>query len=914
MYYLYLVTVLLSVLSCIPFGASVDHAAFKTCQQSSFCRRCRKDQEGTSKFAVVSGSFISYSDFVTFEIYNKDKSRVSLVAKLEVLEGNTFHMTINEKNPLKPRYIVTESLKSMPRIASNTPSVEQNDQTITLSSGTSKAIIQKDPLKIDFYQNDVLSVSMNGKGLMRFEYLQDKSQAEPLEDPDSWEEEFNSHRDSKPNGPEAIAMDFTFPEAEVLFGIPEHADSFALKQTQGTDPYRLYNLDTGYYETDSKMGLYGSVPVIYGHGPQRSAGVFWHNSAETWVDITGTSKPNPPTARFMSESGIIDVFILLGPSPLDTFKQYSDLTGTAGLPQFFTLGYHQCRWNYDNETDVKTVAAQFDNYDIPMDTMWLDIEYTDAKKYFTWDPVNFSHPLEMIKNLTDSGRHLTIIIDPHYKRETTYFFHNYCTDNKYYTKFANGSDFIGQCWPGTSSYPDFFNPAVRAYYSSQFKLSNFRTSTADVMIWNDMNEPSVFDGPEMTMLKDNIHFGGWEHRDVHNIFGHHQLMGTFAGLLQRDSNQRPFILTRSHFAGSQRYAIIWTGDNTADWSYLQHSIKMCLSEAVAGFSFCGADVGGFFNDPEIELVERWYQAASFIPFYRAHANMGTKRREPWLFPEKTTSLIREAIRRRYTYLPMWYTMFYEHEKFGYPVMRPLLAHYPKDSNSFNIDFEYLLHDHLLVRPVMERAVTSVNVYFPSKDGGNSGDRWFDIHNFEMFDKVGNQSIPVDDQKLPVYQRGGSIIPKKETLRRTALLMKDDPFTLVVCLNKNGYANGTVYIDDEKSYDYRHGKFIYARFEFSGNTLKNSFISKPDYKTGSNLNRVIIAGLEHFPKSATLYVDNKAQLLTVTPYLKAISIDKAGVNMAKEFSIVLNSASITSPIALKFVFLFLLAKWVWKMFS
>ncbi|XP_055915386.1 neutral alpha-glucosidase AB-like [Eupeodes corollae] len=821
-------------------------------------------------------------------------------------------MTIDEKNPIKPRYRVTESLKASPRIIADL-SAEDHGSSITVTSGVIKASIQKDPLKIDFYQNNVLSVTLNGKGLMRFEHLQRRSQAEPMEDPDSWEEEFNSHRDSKPNGPEAIAMDLTFPEAEVLFGIPEHADSFALKQTQGTDPYRLYNLDTANYEVDSKMGLYGSVPVIYGHGTERSAGVFWHNSAETWVDISGTRKPDPPTARFMTESGIIDVFVLLGPSPLDTFKQYSDLTGTANLPQFFTLGYHQCRWNYDNETDVKTVAAQFDNYDIPLDTMWLDIEYTDAKKYFTWDPVTFAHPLDMIKNLTDSGRHLTIIIDPHYKRDNTYFFHNYCTENKFYTKFANGSDFIGECWPGTSSYPDFFNPAVRQYYSSQFKLSNFQTTTADVMIWNDMNEPSVFDGPEVTMLKDNIHFGGWEHRNVHNIYGHHQLMATFQGLLQRDSNQRPFILTRSHFAGSQRYAIIWTGDNTDDWPYLQHSIKMCLSEAVSGFSFCGSDVGGFFNDPEIELVERWYQAASFIPFYRAHANMGTKRREPWLFPEKTRLIIRDAIRKRYTYLPMWYTMFYEHEKFGYPVMRPILAHYPKDSNGFKVDFEYLLHDHLLVRPVMERGVDSVNVYFPSKDGGQNGDVWYDIDNYEKFDKVGNQSIKVDDHKVPVYQRGGSIIPKKETVRRTSLMMKDDPYTLVVCLNKDGYANGTLYIDDEKSYDYRHGKFIYAKFEFSGNTLKSSFASKPDYMTKSTLERIIIAGLAKTPKSATLHFENQTQQLQVATFEKAISISKPGVNIAKEFTIILNSAGSANPVALKFVLLFLFVKFVLKGF-
>jgi mannosyl-oligosaccharide alpha-1,3-glucosidase len=170
------------------------------------------------------------------------------------------------------------------------------------------------------------------------------------EDPGAWEENFKSHHDSKPNGPEAVALDFTFPQASILFGIPEHADSFVLKSTHNTDPYRLYNLDVFEYELDNGMALYGSVPVLYGHGAERTVGVYWQNAAETWVDIfnsnaeqnvvssivnfvAGSRQQEPLGANFMSESGIIDVFVLLGPGPQETFKQYTDLTGTAPLPQ-----------------------------------------------------------------------------------------------------------------------------------------------------------------------------------------------------------------------------------------------------------------------------------------------------------------------------------------------------------------------------------------------------------------------------------------------------------------------------------------------------------------------------------------------------------------------------------------------------
>lgn len=624
------------------------------------------------------------------------------VLQLRALKDNTFNLVIDEKTPISRRYRVVDALKAEP-IADSIEVSEKSDNEIvvTAKSSRNRAHIYAAPFRVDFYSNDVLTVSANAKGLMKFEHLRRKPAAPPVpeldadgkevepivaaaaeekaaapedDDPGLWEENFKSHHDSKPKGPEAIAMDFAFPQSQILFGIPEHADSFALKATTGGDPYRLYNLDVFEYELDNGMALYGSVPVIYGHGTERTAGVYWQNAAETWVDIYnpdaeknvlstlvnivaggGSAPKSPLTANFMSESGIVDVFVLLGPRPIDAFKQYTDLTGTAPLPQMFALGYHQCRWNYNDEQDVHQVNQKFDEHDIPMDTMWLDIEYTDAKKYFTWDQHKFGNPLQMIQNLTAKGRHLTVIIDPHIKRDANYFFHTDCTDRGYYTRNKDGKDYEGWCWPGAASYPDLFNPEVRKYFADQYLLENFAGTTEDVWLWNDMNEPSVFNGPEITMLKDNLHYGGWEHRDVHNLYAHMQLMSTYDGLTRRGGahQQRPFILTRGHFAGSQRLATIWTGDNMAEWSHLAASIKMCLSEAVAGFSFCGADVGGFFHDPEPELFERWYQAAAFQPFYRSHAHIDTKRREPWLFGESTKLVIRDAIRKRYSFLPMW---------------------------------------------------------------------------------------------------------------------------------------------------------------------------------------------------------------------------------------------------------------------
>lgn len=558
--------------------------------------------------------------------------------------------------------------------------------------------------------------------------------------------------------------------------------------------------------------------------------------------------------------------------------------------QLFSLAYHQSRWNYNTEKDVNDVSNAFDEHDIPMDTMWLDIEYTDNKKYFTWDQHKFAHPLEMIQNLTALGRHLTVIIDPHIKRDGSYYFHNDCTDRNYYTKNKDGKDYEGWCWPGSASYPDLFNPEVRKYFADQYLLDNFKTSTADVMIWNDMNEPSVFNGPEVTMPKDNIHYGGFEHRHVHNLYGHMQLTATFDGLMRRSNGQqRPFILSRSHFAGSQRFAAIWTGDNFAEWSHMAASIKMCLSEAVAGYSFCGADIGGFFGNPEPELFYRWYQVGAFQPFFRAHSHIDTKRREPWLMPEDTKLIIRDAIRKRYSFLPLWYTLFYEHERNGLPVMRPLLAQYPRDTETFTIDNEYLLGDRLLVRPVLDQGVTSVDVYFPRRDAQGNGDVWYDIDDYRRIDSVGHVTIPVNAYKIPVYQRGGTVVPKKERIRRSSTLMINDPYTFIVCLDRTNRAEGTVYLDDEKSYDYRNAKYDYLRVVFENNKLSSSFIDEGvSYATEAWIERIVIAGLERAPKSATLTTATGAPVeLDVLKQDNAFVVRKPGVNVATTWSITLN---------------------------
>lgn len=409
-----------------------------------------------------------------------------------------------------------------------------------------------------------------------------------------------------------------------------------------------------------------------------------------------------------------------------------------------------------------------------------------------------------------------------------------------------------------------------------------------------MNEPSVFNSSEVTMPKDNKHntsTGIFEHRDVHNLFAHMHLMSTFDGLTRRSNGVlRPFILTRGHYSGSQRYAAVWTGDNTGDWEHMAASIKMCLSEAVGGFSFCGADVGGFFGNPDAELFERWYQVGAFQPFFRSHSNIDTKRREPWLYPEDTKLVIREAIRKRYSYLPLWYTLFYEHERHGYPVMRPMLAMYPTDPESFALDNQYLLGDSLLVRPVLQQGATKVDVYFPRHSPNGEGDLWYDVDTFELYETPGYATVPADRYKVPVFQRGGAIVPKKERIRRASPLMKDDPYTVIITLDRSKQAKGTLYADDEKSYEYRSGKYIYANIEFKNNVITSRFIdSSATYETPEWFERIIVVGLGKIPQSATLLTESANRTLEIVNHSNpaAFVIHKPAMSLMENWEITLH---------------------------
>uniref|UniRef100_A0A8C8SWE4 Glycoside hydrolase family 31 N-terminal domain-containing protein n=1 Tax=Pelusios castaneus TaxID=367368 RepID=A0A8C8SWE4_9SAUR len=840
---------------------AVDKSNFKNCNHIAFYRRQKLLHPGKSLYQALLDSVTLSNDSVKLQIIN-EKNKVPLLVEIYAIESNIFRIKINEVSSLKSRYEVPDVLIKEP--TTQRLSLSQKEAGIlvlTCASEDRKLHIIANPFQIKLESKDETVLSVNANGLLYFEHLQpppkNRSQnkedtptdsfQENQEDLGLWQEKFGSFLDIKENGPSSIGLDFSLHGFEHVYGIPEHAETLLLKNTSDNDAYRLFNLDVYRHEIHDKRGIYGSVPFLLAHKPNRTSGIFWLNSSETLVEIN-TKAVMEVRDAYQSVNGRYAI------CSMQIFMMSYLFLGTQALPPLFSLGYHQCRWNYEDEHDVKAVDAGFDEHEIPYDVIWLDIEHTNGKRYFTWDKKKFHSPQRMQELLMRKKRKLVVIIDPHIKVDPLYTLYSQGKKKGYFVKDRKGQDFEGICWPGTSSYLDFTSPEVREWYADQFDFKTYKGSTDILFAWNDMNEPSVFKEAELTLPRDAVHHGNWEHREVHNLYGFYQQMATAEGLIKRSGGQkRPFVLTRSFFAGSQKYGAVWTGDNAADWSYLKISIPMLLTLSISGISFCGADVGGFIGDPEPDLLVRWYQAGAYQPFFRGHANIDSKRREPWLFGDENTRIIREAIRERYTLLPYLYSLFYRAHTTAEPVMRPLWVEFPKEQETFAVEDEYMLGNALLVHPVTEQEATTVNILLPGSD-----EVWYDFRRYRQLDCPGTLKIPVTLESIPVFQRGGSVIPLKTTVGRSTEWMTDISYELHVALNSKDFAIGELYLDDGHSFQYLHKKeFLHRKFTFHKNVFSSSCADEiGQYHTKCVVEKVLILGVQKQPTSVTASFQGK----------------------------------------------------------
>ncbi|KAF5123365.1 Glucosidase 2 subunit alpha [Metarhizium anisopliae] len=872
---------LLAALFClIQPSASVKEHDFKKCDQSGFCKRNRAYADNANTHSSTwSSPYEVLPETAKFKdgqwqavilktIDNGEKAALPITVSL--LKSGVARISIDEEKRQKKEIELRHNSKARKERYNEAEDwvivggLELDKQAQVAFQDKSQAnikyggddkfevVIKFSPFEVDFKRDDESHIKFNDRGLFNMEHWRPKIEKEKTEGDDGkaeenaktddgedestwWDESFGGNTDSKPRGPESVAMDISFVGYEQVFGIPEHTGSISLKQTRGGDgnhhePYRLYNTDVFEYILDSPMTLYGAIPFMQAHRKDSSVGVFWLNAAETWIDIVkGKDHKNPLSlgkgartsthTHWISEAGILDVFVFLGPTPRDLTKKYGELTGYTAMPQEFSVGYHQCRWNYISDDDVKDVDRRMDKYKIPYDVIWLDIEYTEEKKYFTWDPHSFADPVGMGQQLDTHGRKLVVIIDPHIKKVDNYAVSSDMLSKDFAVHNKDDETYEGWCWPGSSNWVDCFNPKANEWWKTLFKYDSFKGTLENTFLWNDMNEPSVFNGPETTMPKDNIHFGNWEHRDIHNLNGltFHNASWEAMASRKKGEMRRPFILTRSFYSGSQRLGAMWTGDNQANWEHLAASIPMVLNQGISGFPFAGADVGGFFGNPDKDLMARWYQAGIFYPFMRAHAHIDSRRREPYMLGEPYTEILTKALRLRYALLPSWYTAFYHANRDGSPIVRPMVWTHPSEESGFAIDDQLFLGTTgLLAKPIVEQDKFSTDIWIPDDE------IYFDYTTYQILKTQKNKRVTVDAaiDSVPLLMRGGHIFPRRDIPRRSSAAMRFDDYTLVVTVSKDGSAEGDLYADDGDTFDHEKGQYIYRKFSLADGTLSS----------------------------------------------------------------------------------------------
>lgn len=832
---------LLYLVQCFAPVLSVKHWMFRKCEQNPFCQRARDLASHSGSEYTVSEVKPGDNEITGFLGTPGDKS---LPFSLQVVSDGALRFLVDEPDRIVgPDYLSNArfdpdvfmlDMSNKRRIPEAKIDVKKDKASIHFDDV--EATLFLSPLKLVVERAGEPLVVLNEHKLLHMETLRQKSDSD---EPTMWEDSFDGHTDKKIRGPESVTADFTFPGARHVYGIPEHSDSLSLKDTrkEHTDPYRMFNVDIFEYETESEMPMYGSIPFMLGLRPDACAGILWLNSADTYVDIT--KEKDSTWTHWISETGKLDAFIFVGKTPTDVVSKYSEVVGTNALPQLWAIAYHQCRWNYNSETDVLNVNKQFDDHLIPYDVIWLDIEYTGQRKYFTWNEHTFPNPEKMLFELDETKRKLVPLIDPHIKVASDYDIYN--DVKKVAVQNAEASKpFEGHCWPGNSIWIDTMNPECYKYWNKFHAMGAFGGNAPNLGIWNDMSEPSVFSGSETTAYKDLVHYGGWQHRDVHNLFGQTFTNATFEALLQRyDHKQRPFILTRSFFAGSQRLAATWTGDNQAEWEYLRAATPTILTLGVAGMPFSGADVGGFFRDPEPELLTRWYQSGLFYPFFRAHAHEDSRRREPYLLAPPYNTTIAAAIELRYQLLPQFYTAFWESSINLSPVMRPVWWEYPSEEDWYDVEDSFFIGSSLYAHPVTSKD-SEINLKLPPG-------AWYDYFSGAK-PSEGKRHVALDE--IPLFVRGGSIVFRRDRIRRSSELTMRDPYTLLVALNDDGRAEGTLYVDDGISYAYEEGRYLITDVTFADGILRGTpRHSTKDPFASVPIERVIFYGLDK-PESAS----------------------------------------------------------------
>jgi alpha-glucosidase len=614
----------------------------------------------------------------------------------------------------------------------------------------------------------------------------------------------------------------------------------------------MWNADVADYPAGHDPS-YEAIPFFIALHEGRSYGLFFNNTWRSWFDM---GKLEPHRYSFGANGGELDYYVFTGGaerSPAGVLRDYTRLTGRGALPPLWALGYQQSRWSYMSQEKVLDVAREFRRRRIPADVLYLDIDHMDGFRVFTWNPRTFPDPKAMLGQLHDEGFHAVTIVDPGIKVDRNYAIYRSGQEQGVYVKNADGSELQAKVWPGICAFPDFTSPAARAWFGGLYE------SALDLGVdgfWNDMNEPGVFPpdgfdkpeislGPQRTFPLDVRHAGDGQpgtHAQYHNVYGMQMARASFEGLRSLRPDKRPLVLTRAGYAGVQRYAAVWTGDNSPTWSHLALTIPMLTNLSVSGVPFVGADVGGFMGSPSAELHTRWLQAAALTPYFRTHSNDVSAPREPWAFGAELEAINRGTIELRYRLLPYLYTLFEENERTGLPPMRPLWFMHPGDARAALVDDQFLLGADLLVAPVLREGQVKREVYFPK------GDAWLDWWDGSRHEGGSSTMIAAPLDRLPLFVRAGASLPVSEVVQHTGE-MKDAALTLAVAAGGKG--SGRVFQDAGDGYGYRQGQSRRIEVTQDGQGLRLGIPPKRGYQ---RVGAVEFIGIKALP--ASVRIDGK----------------------------------------------------------
>jgi alpha-glucosidase len=603
--------------------------------------------------------------------------------------------------------------------------------------------------------------------------------------------------------------------------------------------YTMWNTDFfGWQESDDP--LYKTIPYFMGLRKGTAYGVFFDDTYWSSFDF---GKESRDYFSFGAEGGELNYYFLAGPEPKRIVEEFTALVGRTPLPPLWSLGYQQSRYSYYPEARAREIVQRLRGDRIPADVIYFDIDYQQDNAPFTINREYFPHFEQMIKDFRAQGIRTVLITDLHIKKDPDHGYMPYDSGMKQdvFVKNPDGTVYVGEVWPGASVFPDFTLTRVRDWWGGLYR--NF-VDMGVAGFWNDMNEPSVFLTPTKTMPLDTVHRlddgSTLDHRAIHNVYGMENARATHDGLLKLRPDERPFVLTRAAYAGAERYAATWTGDNSATWNHIKMSVPQIMSLGISGYAMVGADVGGFASSPPADLLTRWFELGVFYPIYRDHASKGTADHEPWASGPEQEATRRRYIELRYKLMPYIYTAVEETSRTGVPLMEPIFLEFPKAEELYGEDHAFLFGRDLLVAPVVSETLDAEDVQLPPGS-------WYDFWTATKHAAGEKISLRPALDETPLYVRAGAVLPMQPVVQSTNDT-PDGPLELRVYPGED--CHGSLYQDDGHSFAYQKGEFLLVNYTCQvapDSITVSSSVEKDAYRPWWNSAQLTVYGVDARPK-------------------------------------------------------------------